>query len=156
MIHAGEVVTEVVGQEKRINKFAVEIPARVPSKHERINQISQIIKANKDKKITFLQVLVNACHCTLNKKHNYILDNASRMIKPSQLFEYLGVVITGGVRCIICKEPIEYDILPYHLEDHKLSLDNISKLFEMNFQDFNFTNNQFYYLGEKIDEQWKT
>jgi len=131
------------------------VPARDPSKHKRINVIAQIIKQNKNKKLSFLEVLVKACNCSLNKKHNYILDNASRMIKPSQLFEYLGVVITGGVRCLICKESIEYDILPHHLEDHGLSLAKICKLFEMNFQDFDFTNNQFSYLGEKIDEKWK-
>ena len=150
MIPAGKVVTEVVGQEKRLNEFAVEIPARDPSKHKRINPIAQIIKANKNKKLSFLEVLVKACNCTLNSTHNYILDNASRMIKPSQLFSYLGIVITGGVRCVICREVVEYDLLPYHFEDHKLSLDKICKLWERNFTDWGYENSEFRYLGERI------
>ena len=119
-------------------------------KEERINPIAKIIKQNKNKKLSFLDVLVKACNCKLNKKHQYITDPAGRIIKISQLFECLGVITTGGVRCIIFKEPIEWDILPYHFEDHDLSLDKICKLFKRNFTDWQYTNGQFWYLGEKI------
>ena len=116
-----------------------------------IHPIVQAIKQNKKQGRSFLECLIRACNCTLNKKHGYILDNASRMIKPSQLFEYLNVVTTGGVRCVICKEPIEWDILPYHLEDHNLSLDKICNLWERNFTEWDYQNSEFSYLGEKID-----
>lgn len=141
---------EKEGLEERISEFASIIPARDPNKHKRINPIVQIIKQNKNKKLSFLEVLVKACNCTLNKKHNYILDNASRMIKPSQLFEYLNVITTGGVRCVICREAVEYDLLTYHFEDHKLSLDKICTLWERNFTDWEYQNSEFRYLGEKI------
>ena len=147
-----EVTTEHVAV-RQINEFAQEFPARDPNKH--INPIAQIIKANKNKKLSFLEVLVKACNCSLNSKHNYILDNASRMIKPSQLFSYLGVVITGGVKCVICRETIEYDLLPYHFEDHKLSLDIIGKLFDRNFTEWEYRNSQLTYLGETVEEFWK-
>ena len=120
------------------------------NKPKPIHVIAQIIKQNKNKKLSFLEILVKACNCTLNKKHKYITDPAGRVIKISQLFECLGVISTNAIRCIICKEPIEYDVLPYHFEDHRLSLDKICNLFERNFTDWEYTNSQFRYLGEKI------
>lgn len=148
-----EVTTEHVAG-RQINEFAVEMPARDFNKHKRINPIAQIIKQNKNKQLSFLEVLVNACHCTLNKKHGYILDNASRMIKPSQLFEYLGVVITGGIRCV-CRETVEYDLLPYHFSNHGFSLDTICKLFERNFTEWDFRDSKITYLGEPVENFWK-
>ena len=120
------------------------------NKPKPIHVIAQIIKQNKNKKLSFLEILVKACNCTLNKKHNYILDNASRMIKPSQLFEYLNIITAGGVRCVICRAVVEYDLLPYHFEDHKLSLDKICIMWERNFTDWEYQNSKFRYLGEKI------
>ena len=117
---------------------------------EKINPIAKIIKDNKNKKLSFLQILIKTCNCTLNKKHQYITDPAGRIIKISQLFECLGVITTGSVRCIKCKEPVDWDVLPYHFEDHKLSLDQIYKLFLSNFQDFQYTNGHFWEAGVKI------
>ena len=145
---------EKEGLEERISEFASIIPSRDPNKHKRINPIAQIIKQNKNKKLSFLEVLVNACHCTLNKKHGYILDNASRMIKPSQLFEYLNILTTGGVRCV-CLETVEYDLLTYHFSDHGFSLDTICKLFERNFTEWNYRDSKITYLGEPVENFWK-
>jgi len=114
------------------------------------NPIAKIIKANKNKSLSFLQVLVNACNCKLNKRHGYITDVAGKIIKISQLFSYLGVITTGDVRCVKCREPVSWDILPYHFNDHKLSLQKIEKLFDSNFQDFDYTDSNFWYQGEKI------
>ena len=132
------------------SEYVTIVEAHDHSEEEKINPIAKIIKDNKNKKLSFLQILVKACNCTLNKKHQYITDPAGRIIKTSQLFECLGVITTGVVRCVICKEPIEYDILPYHFEDHGLSLDKICKLWERNFTEWGYTNGQFWYLGEKI------
>ena len=148
----GEVTTQHVAG-RQINEFAEEIPARDPNKH--INPIAQIIKANKSKSQSFLQCLIRACNCTLNKKHQYITDPAGRIIKPSQLFEYLGVITTGGVKCVICRETIEYDLLPYHFADHKLSLNTICKLFDRNFQDFEYRNSEVTFLGEVVEKFWQ-
>ena len=119
-------------------------------KEERINPIAQIIKQNKNKKLSFLDLLIKACNYKLNKKHQYITDPAGKVIKISQLFDCLGIITTGPVRCVICKEPIDWDILPYHFEDHRLSLDKICNLFERNFTDWGYQNSEFTYLGEKI------
>ena len=132
------------------SEYVTIVEAHDHSEKEKINPIAKIIKANKNKKLSFLQILIKTCNCTLNKKHQYITDPAGRIIKISQLFECLGVTTTGAVRCPICKEPTEYDILPYHFEDHGLSLDKICKLWERNFTEWGYTNGQFWYLGEKI------
>ena len=124
------------------------------NKPKPIHVIAQIIKQNKNKKLSFLDLLIRVCNCKLNKKHQYITDPAGRVIKVSQLFECLGIITTGPVRCI-CKDLTDWDILPYHFEDHRFSLDKICKLFERNFTDWQYTNGQFRYLGEKIDEKWK-
>ena len=120
------------------------------NKPKPIHVIAQIIKQNKNKKLSFLEILVKACNCTLNKKHGYILDNADRVVKISQLFEYLNIVTTGGVRCPKCLGTVSFDLLPYHFEDHNFNLDQICKLWERNFTDWGYQNSEFTYLGEKI------
>ena len=132
------------------SEYVTIVEAHDHNEKEKINPIAKIIKDNKNKKLSFLQILIKTCNCTLNKKHQYITDPAGRIIKISQLFECLGVITTGDVRCVICKEPIGWDVLPYHFEDHRLSLDKICKLFERNFTNWEYTNGQFRYLGEKI------
>lgn len=132
------------------SEYVTIVEAHDHSEKEKINPIAKIIKDNKKQGLSFLGILVKACNCKLNKKHQYITDPAGKVIKVSQLFDYLGVITTGPVRCVICREVVEYDLLPYHFEDHKLSLTKICKLWERNFTDWGYENSEFRYLGERI------
>jgi len=126
---------------------AVTIVEAVSSESKQINPIAAALKG----KGTALEQLVKACNCTLNKKHGYITDTAGRVIKISQLFEYHGITTTGNVRCPKCFEPVSYDLLFYHFDDHKFSTEKIRNLFTRNFNQWSFYNGKFTYMGEDIE-----
>ena len=132
------------------SEYVTIVEAHDHSEKKQINPIAKIIKDNKKQGLTFLEILVKACNCTLNKKHGYILDNADRVVKISQLFEYLNIVTSGGIRCPKCLGIVSFDLLPYHFEDHNFNLNQICKLWERNFLDWQYQNSEFRYLGEKI------
>ena len=113
-------------------------------------QLNPIAAVLKGKKGSALDHLVKACNCKLNKRHGYITDMAGNVIKISQLYEYLGINTTGAVRCPKCLEPVSYDLLFYHFEDHKMSIETVYKLFLNNFTSWEYNNSTYRYLGEPI------
>ena len=112
-----------------------------------LNPIAAVLKG---KKGSALEHLVKACNCKLNKQHGYITDQAGRVIKISQLFEYMGIVTTGDVRCPKCLEPVSYDLIFYHFDDHNIKIDKIYDLFRRNFNQWNYHDSRFTRNGEDI------
>jgi len=112
-----------------------------------MNPIAAILKG---KKGSALEHLVNASHCKLNKQHGYITDVAGNVIKISQLFEYHGIITTGAVRCPQCFETVTYDLLFYHFDDHKFSIDKIYDLFKRNFEQWRYYDGRITYLEQDI------
>lgn len=113
-------------------------------------QLNPIAAALKGKKGSALEHLVKACNCKLNKQHGYITDQTGNVIKISQLFQYMGIITTASVRCPKCLEPVSYDLLFYHFDDHKFSIEKIYDLFRRNFNQWNYHDSRFTYLGEDI------
>ena len=126
----------------------VTIVEATETKSKQLNPIAAVLKG---KKGSALECLVKACNCKLNKSHGYITDIAGNVIKISQLFEYLGIVTTGAVRCPKCLEPVSYDLLLYHFEDHGFKIDKIYDLFKRNFNQWDYHNSTFTYLGSDIE-----
>jgi len=126
---------------------SVTIVDAVDNESNQVNPIAEALKGKGDA----LELLVKACHCKLNKKHRYITDVAGRVIKISQLFEYFGIITTGDTRCPKCFEPVSYDLLFYHFDDHKFTLEKIRDLFRRNFNQWSYTNGKFTYMGEDIE-----
>ena len=118
------------------------------TKSKQLNPIAAILKG---KKGSALECLVKASHCKLNKSHGYITDIAGRVIKISQLFEYHGIITTGGIRCPECLESVSYDLLFYHFEDHGFKIEKIFDLWKRNFNQWSYHNSTFTYLGEDIE-----
>ena len=114
-------------------------------------QLNPIAAALKGKKGSALEHLVRACNYTLNKQHGYITDQAGRVVKISDLFEYLGINTTGAVRCPECLEAVSYDLLFYHFEDHGFKIEKIYDLWKRNFNQWDYHNSTFTYLGEDIE-----
>jgi len=125
----------------------VTIVEATETKSGQLNPIAAVLQG---KKGSALEHLVKACNCKINKKHGYILDVAGRVIKVSQLFEYMGIITTGDVRCPKCQEPVSYDLLFYHFDDHNFKIDFIYDLFRRNFNQWNYHDSRFTYLGEDI------
>ena len=118
------------------------------TKSKQLNPIAAVLKG---KKGSALECLVKACNCNLNKRHGYITDIAGRVIKISQLFEYYGINTTGSVRCPKCLEPVSYDLLLFHFEDHGFKLEKIYDLFRRNFNQWSYRDSKFTYQGEDIE-----
>lgn len=154
MIPAGKVVTEVVGQEKRINEFAVEMPARDYGKASKtIDPIVKALQANP--KLSTIEKLVRSAGCKLVKPYGFILENSGKVVTISQVINYYGINTTGAVRCPICKDVFTWDVILYHLEQnynsgHKLKPAQVTDLFKRRWYNWEYTNGSFRYLGEKI------
>ena len=123
------------------------------SDQKTINPIARILQSSKKSTHTPLEILAKDCNCSINKKHGYIINNITGLfITPKMLFEYQGLASHGNVRCPLsnCLEPMSWDLLLYHFEDHKLSLDKVTKLFAREFHLWEQNDGQFWYRGEKI------
>ena len=119
-----------------------------------INPIAQILQKHKKSTHTPLEILAKDCNVSINKKHGYLQDNSTgSMIKPSQLFAYQGIPIAGNIRCPLpdCLEPMPYDFILWHFEDHGLSLNQVGDLFKKEFHLWEQHDGQFWYRGEKIN-----
>jgi len=118
-----------------------------------INPIAKILQKNKKSNQTPLEILAKSCNCSINKKHGYIINNVTGLfITPRMLFECQGMSSVGNVRCPLdnCLEPMSYDQLLYHFEDHKLSLNKVYDLFKREFHLWDFHDSAFRYQGDKI------
>jgi len=144
---------EVLRQEEP-SEFVTIVPAKIIGSQKVVQHpIGQIFQKNKDSKLSPLSILAKSCNCSINKKHGYIMDLSSgNVIKPSQLFSYFGVNTVSAVRCPFpkCNEPISWDLLLWHFEDHKLSLKKLASLFSRYFYDWEFHDSDFWFKGEKI------
>ena len=123
------------------------------SDNKTINPIASILQRHKKSTHTPLEILVKDSNCSINKKHGYIINNATGLfITPKMLFEYQGLPSHGNVRCPLpkCLEPVSWDLLLYHFEDHELSLAKVSDLFSRNFTSWDYNDSKFRYLGEPI------
>ena len=120
----------------------------IETKSKHLNPIAAVLKG---KKGSALECLVKACNCKLNKRHGYITDQAGRVIKISQLFEYMGIITTSGVRCPECLEPVSYDLLFYHWDDHGFKIEKIFDLFRRNFEQWSYRDSKFYWQGSVIE-----
>ena len=157
MIPAGKVVTEVVGQEKRINEFAVEMPARNYGKASKtIDPIVKALKSNP--KLSTIEKLVNFAGCKIVKPFGLILENSGKVVTISQVINYYSINTTNSVRCPQpnCNEVLTWDVILYHLEQnynsgHKLKPSEITKLFERRWYNWEYRNGHFWEAGEKID-----
>ena len=126
----------------------VTIVEATETESKQLNPIAAILEG---KKGSALEHLVKASHCKLNKSHGYITDMAGNVIKISQLFEYYGINTTGSVRCPKCLEPVSYDLLFYHFEDHGFKINKIYDLFKRNFNQWSYNDSRFTYMGEDIE-----
>ena len=126
----------------------VTIVEATETESKQLNPIAAILEG---KKGSALEHLVKASHCKLNKSHGYITDMAGNVIKISQLFEYYGINTTGAVRCPECLEPVSYDLLLYHFEDHGFKINKIYDLFKRNFNQWSYHDSRFTYMGEDIE-----
>ena len=126
----------------------VAIVEATETKSKQLNPIAAVLKG---KKGSALECLVKASHCKLNKSHGYITDIAGNVIKISQLFEYHGIITTGGIRCPKCLEPVSYDLLFYHFDDHGFKLEKIYDLFRRNFEQWSYRDSKFYWQGSVIE-----
>ena len=126
----------------------VTIVEATETESKQLNPIAAILEG---KKGSALDHLVRASNCKLNKRHGYITDMAGNVIKISQLFEYYGINTTGAVRCPKCHEPVSYDLLFYHFDDHGFKIDKIYDLFKRNFNQWSYNDSRFTYMGEDIE-----
>jgi len=153
MLPPGVALEKVDYEEETEEGGSVEIPSiTIGGKHQ-TNPIAKIFQKHKKSTHSPLEILAKNCNVSINKKHGYLLDNTTgNIIKPSQLFEYNGLSTTGNVRCPLpdCLEPVSWDLILWHFEDHNLSLDKVSKLFDREFHLWQQQNGSFWYLGEKI------
>ena len=153
MMEPGVALKKVDYEEETEEGGSVEIPSITIGRKSPINPIAKILQRNKKSNQTPLEILAKSCNCSINKKHGYIINDATGLfITPKMLFEYQGMNSAGNIRCPIdnCLEPVSYDQILYHLEDHKLSLDKVSKLFEREFHLWEQYDGGFRYLGDKI------
>lgn len=135
------------------SEFVEIVEAQTIGGKPQINPIAKIFQKHKKSTHTPLEILAKDCNVSINKKHGYLLDNTTgSIIKPSQLFEYNGIITTGNVRCPLsdCLEPMSWDLILWHFEDHKLNLDKVSKLFEREFHQWEQYDGGFRYQGDKI------
>ena len=154
MIPAGKVVTEVVKQEKRINEFAVEIPARDHSTGSKtVDPIVRALQGNP--KLSTIEKLVKSAGCKLVKPYGFILENSGKVVTISQVINYYGINTTGSVRCPICKDVFTWDVIFYHLENsyqsgHNLKPNKITELLTRKFFNWGYHNGSFWEAGVKI------
>ena len=147
------VALEKVDYEEGTEPSSVVVPAMTIDGKHQINPIAQILQTSKKSKHTPLEILAKSCNVSINKVHGYLVDNTTgSMIKPSQLFEYHGVANAGNIRCPLpdCREPMTYDFILWHFEDHKLSLGQVCDLFKRDFHLWEQHDGSFWYLGDKI------
>ena len=148
-----EVTTEHVDG-RQINEFAVEIPSTDYGKASKT--IDPIVKALQgNPKLSTIEKLVRSAGCKLVKPYGFILENSGKVVTISQVINYYGINTTGSVRCPICKDVFTWDVLFYHLEEkyqsgHKLKPNEITKLFERRWYNWQYTNGHFWDAGEKI------
>ena len=145
MIPAGKVVTEVVGQEKRINEFAVEIPAKNYGQ-EYIHPVVDALTESKSKTKTVLQILIDKAGCRYNTDYNLIFENSGKAVLPRQILEYFGLNTVSAQRCPVCTEPTDWDSMLYHLQGtkgHKLSTKKTIDLFSQEFWNWRWYNGRF-------------
>jgi len=141
-------------QEKQISEFATEVPARDYSTGSKI--VDPIVRALKgNPKLSTIEKLVNSAGCKLVKPYGFILENSGKVVTVSQIIAFHGIVTTGGARCPICAEPFSYDTILYHLEEkyqsgHNLKPNEITKLFERRFYNWDYHDGHFWEHGEKI------
>ena len=153
----GEIITKEAFDESEIEYEeggSTVIPAHDIGGKPQMNPIAKILQRNKKSTHTPLEILAKDCNCSVNKKHGYIKNNITGLfITPKMLFEYQGLASHGNVRCPLsnCLEPMSWDLLLYHFEDHKLSLDKVSKLFAREFYRWEYQDSKFRYLGERIE-----
>jgi len=81
-------------------------------------------------KKTVLEILVKDSGYTLDKKMNLIFDIGGRVKTLGEFLESQYGIRRGTVKCTECHEPIETDILFYHLQDnyhngHKLGIQKV-------------------------------
>jgi len=114
-------------------------------------QLNPIAAVLKGKKGSALEHLVKSCNCTINKQRGYITDVAGNVILISQLFEWHGINTTGPVRCPKCFEPVSWNLLLYHFDDHNMKIDKIYDVFKRNFYQWSFYDMKFTYLGSDIE-----
>lgn len=148
-----EVTTEHAAV-RQINEFAVEMPAIDYSAGSKT--IDEIVKAlTSNPKLSTIEKLVKSAGCKLVKPFGFILENSGKVVTISQVINYYGINTTGAVRCPICKNVFTWDVLLYHLEEkyqsgHKLKPNEITKLFERRWYNWQYTNGHFWERGEKI------
>jgi len=151
-----EVTTQVV-EGKKINEFATEVPAQnYGSSSKTVDPIVQALRSNP--KLSTIEKLVKAAGCKLVKKpYWFILENSGKVVTVSQVINYYGINTTSSVRCPICKDVFTYDLILFHLENssqsshRNLKPNEITKLFERRWYNWDYHNGHFWEAGEKID-----
>jgi len=124
---------------------------------KQIHMINRFLSKHTKSKLSVLEIIAKDNGCTIVKDHKFIIDCAGRMILPGQLMEAYGLVNTGGVRCVICKDILDWNTMLAHLQDgfgehgHKLTTKDTIKLFARNFYDWSWHNSTFTYRGENIE-----
>ena len=144
MIPAGTVVTEAV-QEKRINKHAIEIPAKnynTPKLHPLVDALTK----SKSKTKTVLQILIDKAGCRYNSDSNLIFENSGKAVLPRQILEYFGLNTISSQRCPVCTEITDWDSMLFHLQGskgHKLSTAKTIDLFSQEFWNWGWRDGRF-------------
>ena len=145
MIPAGEVVTEVI-KEKRINEFAVEIPARNYNTQRHLHPVVDALTKSKAKTKTVLQILIDKSGCRYNADYNLIFENSGKAVLPRQILEYFGLNTMSAQRCPVCTEITDWDSMLYHLQGtkgHKLSTKKTIDLFSQEFWNWQWDSGKF-------------
>jgi len=136
--------------------FVEEIPSQYygdPKKQ--IHFINRFLSKHAKSKQSVLELMSKDNGCKIIKPQNWIMNPAGSLIHPGQLFEAYNVSNSSGVRCVICKDVLDWNTILEHLQGsynkgHKLSTEKTIKLFAREFYNWNYRDSKFTYRGEDI------
>ena len=122
----------------------------------KIHFINRFLSKHTKSKLSVLEIMARDNGCKIIPKHNFIIDCAGRMILPGQLFESYNILNTDGLRCVICKNVLDWNTILAHLQGnfqhgHNLSTHDTIKLFGREFYSWDYRNSKFSYRGEDIE-----
>jgi len=133
----------------------IEVPAMQYGEQGKLSQINQYLMKHRNSSKSVKELLCIDNNCKIDKKFNFIIDNAGVHHLPSKLLAIYGIGEVGAIRCPLCKKPIQLDGILDHLEStfekgHKLNTRDTIKLFSMEWWLWSYTNSQFRYRGSDI------